>query len=147
MRKEVGFNNRDRFVELGLMISALRKAKGYTQHELAEKAHISRSHLSSIEAPNISSSFSLEVFFNIADILEVKPGDLLNLNLPSSYFNNDKEKKKLIPKPVLSKATINTLISDTIIEVLKPYLYKTYIITIFDKPSFNPGIKSLIKVK
>jgi hypothetical protein len=59
----------------------------------------------------------------------------------------DNEKKKLIPKPVLSKATINTLISDTIIEVLKPYLYKTYIITIFDKPSFNPGIKSLIKVK
>ena len=74
MRKEVGFNNRDRFVEFGLMISALRKAKGYTQHELAEKAHISRSHLSSIEAPNITSSFSLEVFFNIADILEVKPG-------------------------------------------------------------------------
>ena len=83
--------NRDRFVELGLMISALRKAKGYTQYELAEKAHISRSHLSSIEAPNISSSFSLEVFFNIADILEVKPGDLLNLNLPSSYFNIDEQ--------------------------------------------------------
>jgi len=55
MRKEAGFENRDRFVELGLMISALRKAKGYTQYELAEKAHISRSHLSSIEAPNISS--------------------------------------------------------------------------------------------
>ena len=55
MKKEVGFENRDRFVELGLMISALRKAKGYTQYELAEKAHISRSHLSSIEAPNISS--------------------------------------------------------------------------------------------
>ena len=28
MKKEVGFENRDRFVELGLMISALRKAKG-----------------------------------------------------------------------------------------------------------------------
>ena len=41
MRKEAGFENRDRFVELGLMISALRKAKGYTQHELAEKANIS----------------------------------------------------------------------------------------------------------
>ena len=91
MKKEVGFENRDRFVELGLMISALRKVKGYTQYELAEKAHISRSHLSSIEAPNITSSFSLEVFFNIADILEVKPGDLLNLNLPSSYFNNDEK--------------------------------------------------------
>ena len=97
MKKEVGFENRDRFVELGLMISALRKAKGYTQYELAEKAHISRSHLSSIEAPNITSSFSLEVFFNIADILEVKPGDLLNLNLPSSYFIN-KESGKMYLK-------------------------------------------------
>ena len=93
MRKEAGFENRDRFVELGLMISALRKAKGYTQYELAEKAHISRSHLSSIEAPNITASFSLEVFFNIADILGVKPGDLLNLNLPSSYFNKDEKDK------------------------------------------------------
>ena len=62
MKKEVGFENRDRFVELGLMISALRKAKGYTQYELAEKAHISRSHLSSIEAPNISSSITPQVF-------------------------------------------------------------------------------------
>ena len=30
MRKEAGFENRDRFVELGLMISALRKAMGHT---------------------------------------------------------------------------------------------------------------------
>ena len=61
---------------------------------LLKKAHISRSHLSSIEAPNITSSFSLEVFFNIADILEVKPGDLLNLNLPSFYFDEDKQDDK-----------------------------------------------------
>ncbi len=94
MRRKVGFENRDRFVELGLMISALRKAKGYTQHELAEKTHISLSHLSSLETPNITSSFSLEILFNIADILEVKPGDLLNLNLPSFYFNNDEHDKK-----------------------------------------------------
>ena len=31
------------------------------------------------------------IFLNIADILEVKPGDLLNLNLPSSYFNKDEK--------------------------------------------------------
>ena len=103
MRKEAGFENRDRFVELGLMISALRKAKGYTQYELAEKAHISRSHLSSIEAPNITASFSLEVFFNIADILGVKPGDLLNLNLPSSYFNKDEKDKNSKDKQSNSK--------------------------------------------
>ena len=93
MKKEADFKNRDQFAELGLMISAIRKSKLYPI-QLAERAQISRSHLSSIEAPNISSSFSLEVFFNIADILEVKPGDLLNLNLSSSYFNKDEEEKK-----------------------------------------------------
>ena len=35
------------------------KIQGHTQYELAEKAHISRSHLSSIEAPNITASFYL----------------------------------------------------------------------------------------
>ena len=91
MRKEAGFENRDRFVELGLMISALRKAKGYTQYELAEKAHISRSHLSSIEAPNITQSFSLEVLFNISDALAIRAGDLLNMEFPSVelYYENE----------------------------------------------------------
>lgn len=42
----------------------------------------------------------------------------------------DNEKKKLIPKPVLSKATIKTLTNDTVIAVLKLYSYKVNIITI-----------------
>lgn len=37
----------------------------------AEKANVSRSHISSIEAPGIARPFSLEVFFNIADALEI----------------------------------------------------------------------------
>ena len=78
MSKEVGFKNRDRFVQLGLTIAAIRKMKGFSQEKLAEKAHISRSHLSSIEAPNIVRPFSLEVLYNIADALDVEPGDLLN---------------------------------------------------------------------
>lgn len=61
MSKEIEFKNRDRFIELGLTIAALRKMQGMSQEELAEKANISRSHLSSIEAPNIIRSFSLEV--------------------------------------------------------------------------------------
>ncbi len=76
--KEVEFKNRDRFIELGLTISSLRKMKGMSQEALAEKAHMSRSHLSAIEAPNVIRSFSLEMLFNIADALEVKAGDLLN---------------------------------------------------------------------
>ena len=83
MSKNVDFRNRDRFIELGLTIAALRKMKGFSQEQLAEKAHISRSHLSSIEAPNIIRPFSLEVLYNIADALDINPGDLLNTKFPN----------------------------------------------------------------
>ena len=84
MSNDTDFKNRDRFIELGLTIAALRKMKGLSQEKLAEKANISRSHLSSIEAPNIIRPFSLEALFNIADALDIKPGDLLNINFPNS---------------------------------------------------------------
>lgn len=88
MSKEVGFKNRDRFVQLGLTIAAVRKMKGLSQEKLAEKAHISRSHLSSIEAPNIVRPFSLEVLYNISDALDVEPGDLLNASsFPDQLLN------------------------------------------------------------
>ena len=82
MSNDTDFKNRDRFIELGLTIAALRKMKGLSQEKLAEKANISRSHLSSIEAPNIIRPFSLEALFNIADALDIKPGDLLNIKFP-----------------------------------------------------------------
>ena len=86
MSKKVGFNNRDRFIELGLTIAALRKMQGMSQEQLADKAQISRSHLSSIEAPNIIRPFSVEVLFNIADALDVRAGDLLNSSLVSTKY-------------------------------------------------------------
>lgn len=82
MSSEIEFKNRDRFIELGLTIAAIRKMRGLSQEKLAEKAHISRSHLSSIEAPNIVRSFSLEVLYNIADALDIQAGDLLNTRFP-----------------------------------------------------------------
>ena len=48
---------------------------------LVEKANVSRSHISSIEAPGIARPFSLEVFFNIADALEIDPADLINASV------------------------------------------------------------------
>lgn len=78
MSKDVEFKNRDRFIQLGIAIAALRKMRGMSQEELSEKAHISRSHLSAIEAPRLVRPFSLEVFFNIADALEIDPADLIN---------------------------------------------------------------------
>lgn len=77
MSKAVGLKNRDRFIELGITIAALRKMKGMSQEQLAFRAKISRSHLSAIEAPNVVHPFSLEVLFNIADALEIEPGELL----------------------------------------------------------------------
>ena len=58
--------------------------QGMSQEQLAVKAHISRSHLSSIEAPNIIRPFSLEVLYNIADALQINAGDLLNTTFLST---------------------------------------------------------------
>ena len=81
MPKSVEFKNRDRFIQLGITIAALRKMRGMSQEQLAEKSGVSRSHISSIEAPNIVRPFSLEVFYNIADALDIDPADLLNASM------------------------------------------------------------------
>ena len=53
MSNEKVLKNRDRYVHLGIAIAALRKMRGLSQEQLAEKANVSRSHISSIEAPGI----------------------------------------------------------------------------------------------
>ena len=91
MSKDVEFKNRDRFLQLGIAISALRKMRGLSQEQLAEKANVSRSHISSIEPPGIVRPFSLEVFFNLADALEVDPADLINASVfPDRLLNGKK---------------------------------------------------------
>lgn len=82
MSKDVSPTNRDRFIELGIKIGALRKMRGMSQEQLAAEAKMSRSHLSSIEGPNSVRPFSLEVLFNIADALEVEPSELLVSSFP-----------------------------------------------------------------
>ena len=92
MSKETEFKNRDRYVHLGIAIAALRKMRGMSQEQLAEKADVSRSHISSIEAPGIARPFSLEVFFNIADALDIDPADLISASVfPDRIFTNPKE--------------------------------------------------------
>jgi len=91
MSKAVSFKNQDRFIQLGIAISTLRKIRGLSQEELAYRAGISRSLLSVIEAPNIAKTFSLEVFFDIADALKVDPADLITASvLPDNIFNKQK---------------------------------------------------------
>jgi len=73
----IAFENKDNYIEMGLNIAFYRKREGMTQEELAEKAGISRSHLSAIEAPNIIRPFSMEILFNIARALNIEPYKLL----------------------------------------------------------------------
>lgn len=89
MSKEVNFKNRDRFIQLGIAIAALRKMRGMSQEQLSEKSGVSRSHISAIEAPGIVRAFSLDVFYNIADALEIDPADLINASVfPDRIFDN-----------------------------------------------------------
>lgn len=81
MAEDVSFKNRDRYIQLGIAISTLRKMRGLSQEQLAERANLSRSHISSIEAPGIARPFSLEAFFNIADALGVDPADLITASV------------------------------------------------------------------
>ena len=65
---------------------------GLSQEQLAEKANVSRSHISSIEAPGIARPFSLEVFFNIADALEIDPADLISASVfPDKIISSRKD--------------------------------------------------------
>ncbi|MGI6008278.1 MAG: helix-turn-helix domain-containing protein [Ruminococcus sp.] len=65
---------------LGLTIAYYRKARGLTQMELAEAVHISRTHISNIEAPNSKTSLSLNTLFDIAEALEVPVKDLFDFH-------------------------------------------------------------------
>ena len=66
MGKDISFKNHDRFIHLGIAIAALRKMRGMSQEQLAEKAGISRSLISAIEAPGLAKSISSESSFRSA---------------------------------------------------------------------------------
>ena len=74
---KISLENRDKYIALGLNIAYYRKREGMTQDQLAEKAGMSRSYLGEIEAPNMITTMSLEVLFNIAGALRIQPSKLL----------------------------------------------------------------------
>ena len=80
-RTKISFDNRDKFIDLGIAISNLRKAKGMSQEELADKASISRTHLSFIEAPGMVQGISLNTLFNISEALDVDPAEILHASV------------------------------------------------------------------
>ena len=59
---------------LGLNIAYYRKLRGFSQERLAEEINISRTHMSRIETADCA--VSLDVIFQLSDILEVAPSKL-----------------------------------------------------------------------
>ena len=70
----------DIYFLVGQNIKKQRKLKKMTQIELAEKIGISRTHMSNIEAPNMVTPVSLEVIFDICDVLNISPEVLFKMN-------------------------------------------------------------------
>lgn len=66
----------DRYLKIGLNIAYYRKLREYTQYQLADKLEIEQPHLSRIETASLG--FSFDMFFAIADALEVPPKELLD---------------------------------------------------------------------
>ena len=73
----MGLKHSERYKNIGIKISKYRIKKGLTQEQLANKVGISYSYMTQIEAPNVVKKMSLEVLFDIADVLRVDIKDLL----------------------------------------------------------------------
>lgn len=67
----------ERYKNIGVKISKYRNKRGMTQEDLANAVGISYSYITQIEAPNVVKKMSLEVLFDIADVLKVDIKDLL----------------------------------------------------------------------
>lgn len=74
-----------KYKNLSQNIKKIRKQKGLTQTQLADLANTTRSYISKIEAPTPERGFSMDIFFAIADALQVTEAELLN-------FEDNKEK-------------------------------------------------------
>lgn len=68
------------YYEIGQRIRKFRKARGFSQEELAEKVEISVTHMSHIETGN--TKLSLSVFVALSRALEVRADELLSDDNP-----------------------------------------------------------------
>ena len=71
-------NEQEKQKLFGKNIAKYRKAKKLTQNQLSEKLDISRNYLSKIE--NGKKTMSLDLLFEIKDILEMSGNDMLEFN-------------------------------------------------------------------
>ncbi len=80
MARKIDFNSKhaEKYSIIGLNISYYRRKKNLTQEELGDLCGLSRTHISNLESPNTIYKISMDAFFSIAEVLQVKPSDLLD---------------------------------------------------------------------
>lgn len=66
----------EKYRRLGLNIAFYRKSRGMSQLQLAELVDISRTHMSRIETADCA--VSLDVVFDICDVLQITPSKLFD---------------------------------------------------------------------
>ena len=70
----------DKLMLLGNKIAYYRRKNKLSQEQLSEMVGISRVHMSHIEAPNVIQAFSINVLFDIAEVLKIDIMELFNFN-------------------------------------------------------------------
>ncbi len=69
--------HKEKYRQLGLKIAYYRKLRGMTQEALAEAVSLTPAFIGHIEAPNIDKAISLDVLFDISEVLDVPPNRFL----------------------------------------------------------------------
>ena len=79
MSKKLDFNSKhaEKYANIGLNISYYRRKMNMTQEQLGYLCGLSRTYISNIESPTAIYAISMDAFFNIAEVLQVEPADLL----------------------------------------------------------------------
>lgn len=69
----------EKYIQMGLNIAYYRKLRNLTQEELAERVDVSRTHISNIEATRVDKSLSLDLLFDIAEVLSIDVAKLFEI--------------------------------------------------------------------
>ncbi|HBS58111.1 MAG TPA: transcriptional regulator [Firmicutes bacterium] len=85
MRRQRRFTAKYR--EIGRKVAFYRNLRGLTQEQLAEKIEVSVSHISKIEAPQTTTTLSLDMLYIIAEGLDIDVAAFFNpIEISSPYI-------------------------------------------------------------
>lgn len=107
------------YYEIGQRVRCARKAKGWSQEQLAEKINISVTHMSHIETGN--TKLSLPVLVALSEVLDVRTDDLLFGKAPYNAAEAAAEFGVLLRGCSEKEAGLLLEITKSIISAMKQY--------------------------